>query len=117
MVRFVLCFRPSAVYSSTNGTCTKRKAPSTQLKQAARGRHEHDFSTLPLSLPLKLFKDAVLTAYFTNTKRQDDSGAMKVRLVSSLQMGLDLGVPWYETVNSQGHRKERKTFFELSVQD
>jgi len=52
-----------------------------------------------------------------NTKRQDDSGAVKLRPVSSQQMGLDLAVPWYETVKIQGHIKERKTFSELSVQD
>jgi hypothetical protein len=64
-----------------------------------------------------LFKEAVLTAYHTDTKGQDDSGAMKLRFVSSLQMGLDLGVPWYETVKIQGHRKERKASSELSVKD
>jgi hypothetical protein len=32
-------------------------------------------------------------------------------------MGLDLGIPWYETVKIAGHRKERKIFSELSVQD
>jgi len=42
---------------------------------------------------------------------------MKLRLVSSQQMGLDLAVPWYETVKIQGHRKERKTSAELSDQD
>jgi len=42
---------------------------------------------------------------------------VKLRLVSSQQMGLDLAVPWYENVKIQGHIKERKTFSELSVQD